>query len=131
MDWLKPFVSKSIPVLSKADQGALPEAAADTIVVSAKTGQGLDALRTALVRNATGGRLQEGTVVTNVRHQQALVRMLEHLQVVQEGLETGLSGDLLTVDIRQALYWLGTITGKVEIDRDVLGAIFSAFCIGK
>ncbi|RYD53193.1 MAG: tRNA uridine-5-carboxymethylaminomethyl(34) synthesis GTPase MnmE [Sphingobacteriales bacterium] len=131
MDWLAPFASKLIPVLSKADQESTLSPSGTALALSAKTGQGLDALRSLLVQKATGGRLQEGTVVTNVRHQQALVRMLEHLQVVQEGLESGLSGDLLTVDIRQALYWLGTITGKVEIDRDVLGAIFSAFCIGK
>lgn len=131
MEGLESFSPKTIAVVSKADvvgQGGLHDG---QLFLSAKTGAGLEALQELLVQKATGGRLQEGTVVTNVRHQQALVKMLANLRVVQEGLQSGLSGDLLTIDIRQALYWLGTITGKVEIDRDVLGAIFSQFCIGK
>lgn len=129
--WLEDFSSKIIRVVSKADISGKSGLHNGELYLSAKTGAGLEALQKTLVAKATGGRLQEGTVVTNVRHQQALVRMLENLRIVQEGLQSGLSGDLLTIDIRQALYWLGTITGKVEIDRDVLGAIFSKFCIGK
>lgn len=129
--WLKEFSEKTIAVVSKADVLVKTGLHDGQLFLSAQTGEGLEALQKALVNKATGGRLQEGTIVTNVRHQQALVRMLENLRIVQEGLQSGLSGDLLTIDIRQALYWLGTITGKVEIDRDILGAIFSKFCIGK
>ncbi len=125
------FPQKTIAVISKADKAGVTGLHNGQLFLSAKTGEGLDTLRETLVARATGGKMQEGTVVTNARHQQALVRMTEHLRTVQEGLENGLSGDLLTIDIRQALYWLGTITGKVEIDRDVLGAIFGKFCIGK
>ena len=57
--------------------------------------------------------------------------MYASLLVIDEGLDSGLSGDLLSIDIRRALYYLGLITGQVEIDRDVLGAIFGKFCIGK
>lgn len=131
MEGLDEFWGKTIEVVSKADVLGKTGLHEGRLYLSAKTGEGLDALQKALVKKATGGRLQEGTIVTNVRHQQALIKMLENLRIVQKGLQSGLSGDLLTIDIRQALYWLGTITGKVEIDRDVLGAIFSKFCIGK
>ena len=131
IDWLDEFSGKTIAVVSKADVLGKSGLHEGRLYLSAKTGEGLEALQKALVEKATGGRLQEGTIVTNVRHQQALLKMLENLRVVKEGLQSGLSGDLLTIDIRQALYWLGTITGKVEIDRDILGAIFSQFCIGK
>ncbi|MBW7942160.1 MAG: tRNA uridine-5-carboxymethylaminomethyl(34) synthesis GTPase MnmE, partial [Candidatus Kuenenia stuttgartiensis] len=47
------------------------------------------------------------------------------------GLDSGVTGDLLTIDIRHALHYLGEITGQIEIDRDILGTIFSKFCIGK
>ncbi|MBS1573533.1 MAG: tRNA uridine-5-carboxymethylaminomethyl(34) synthesis GTPase MnmE, partial [Bacteroidetes bacterium] len=53
------------------------------------------------------------------------------LLTVQSGLAEKLSGDLLTIDIRQALQHLGMITGQVDVDRDILGTIFSKFCIGK
>jgi len=47
------------------------------------------------------------------------------------GLQTGLTGDLLAIDIHQCLRFIGELTGRVEIDRDILGAIFGRFCIGK
>lgn len=57
--------------------------------------------------------------------------MNESLLVIEAGLQQQLSGDLLTPDIRRCLYYLGEITGEVEIDKDILGTIFSKFCIGK
>ncbi|MBL4708745.1 MAG: hypothetical protein JKY48_09950 [Flavobacteriales bacterium] len=50
---------------------------------------------------------------------------------VKNGLESNITGDFLAMDIRQALHLLGEITGTIEIDRDILGNIFSQFCIGK
>ncbi len=66
----------------------------------------------------------------NSRHYDALIKALEEIQKVQYGLDSGLSGDLLAIDIRQALYHFGEITGEITSD-DLLGNIFANFCIGK
>ena len=70
-------------------------------------------------------------VVSNLRHYEALKSAGEALERVQNGLDTNITGDFLAMDIRQALHYLGEITGTIEIDRDILGTIFSQFCIGK
>lgn len=70
------------------------------------------------------------TVVTNLRHYEALQQALTAVERVEEGLASGLSADLLAIDIRETLYYLGSITGAVSND-EVLGNIFSKFCIGK
>ncbi|MEO1517669.1 MAG: tRNA uridine-5-carboxymethylaminomethyl(34) synthesis GTPase MnmE [Bacteroidota bacterium] len=70
------------------------------------------------------------TVVSNARHYDALRQAQERLAAVRTGLSTRLTGDLLAMDIRQALYHLGEITGEVSAE-DLLGNIFGRFCIGK
>jgi len=103
-----------------------------SIFLSALKGDHLDRLRTVLfdlAEEKLPGSNQ--VVVSNVRHLQALRKAGESLQRVEEGLEQNISGDFLAMDIRQALYFLGEITGSIEIDRDILGTIFSQFCIGK
>ncbi len=70
-------------------------------------------------------------VVSNLRHYEALKSAGEALERVSNGLDTNITGDFLAMDIRQALHYLGEITGTIEIDRDILGTIFSQFCIGK
>jgi tRNA modification GTPase len=69
--------------------------------------------------------------VSNARHHQALKKAQESLIRVREGLDENITGDFLAMDIRQSLHFLGEITGTIEIDRDILGHIFSSFCIGK
>ena len=69
-------------------------------------------------------------IVTNSRHYDILLKSLEEIIKVQNGIDQNLSGDLLAIDLRQALYYLGEITGKVSND-DLLGNIFANFCIGK
>ena len=70
------------------------------------------------------------TIITNARHYDALRQALDNIQKVQHGLQTGLSGDLLAIDIREALHHFGRITGEISTD-DLLGNIFANFCIGK
>jgi len=70
-------------------------------------------------------------VVSNLRHYEALKSAGEALSRVKNGLDTNITGDFLAMDIRQSLHFLGEITGTIEIDRDILGTIFSQFCIGK
>ena len=73
---------------------------------------------------------ESATIITNIRHYEALKNALEALEKVEEGLMNHLSGDLLAIDIREVLYHLGSITGAVSND-ELLGNIFSRFCIGK
>lgn len=99
--------------------------------IAAKTGQGVHELvekLTALVN--TGALTANDLIVTNSRHFEAFTKALEALNEVKEGLNNELSGDLLAIDVRQALFHLGEVTGQITSD-DLLGNIFANFCIGK
>ena len=74
--------------------------------------------------------LLDHAIVSNSRHYDALIRAAESLDAVVNGLKTGISSDFVAMDIRQALHYLGEITGEISTD-DLLGNIFSKFCIGK
>ena len=103
----------------------------DIKMLSAKTGEGVHDLTETLLNLINTGALRNNeTIVTNSRHYDALLKAFEEIQKVKYGLETGLSGDLLAIDIRQALYHFGEITGQVTND-ELLGNIFANFCIGK
>jgi len=69
-------------------------------------------------------------IVTNTRHYHALVRAGEAIDRTLQGLENGLTGDLLSQDIRECMHYLGEITGEIST-HEVLGEIFSHFCVGK
>ena len=99
--------------------------------ISAKQGTHIEELKQAL-RNAIDlGQINSGeTIVTNARHHAALSKASEALSDVLQGLDTGITGDLLAIDIRRTLHHLGEITGNVSPD-DLLNHIFSSFCIGK
>jgi len=99
--------------------------------ISAKQGIRIEELKQAL-RNAIDlGTINSGeTIVTNARHYAALTKASVSLRDVLQGLESGLTGDLLSIDIRSTLHHLGEITGSVSPD-DLLHHIFSSFCIGK
>lgn len=99
--------------------------------ISAKTGEGLDALRTTL--SATQKDLladSDTTLITNARHYEALSNARDALVRVRTGLSDALPTDLLTQDIREALYHIGSIADEISTD-EVLGNIFRNFCIGK
>jgi tRNA modification GTPase len=99
--------------------------------LSAKTQDGLEELKKKLLQLVNTGALRnDETIVSNARHYDALVKAKEEIHKVQEGLQNELSGDLLAIDIKQALFHLGEITGDITTD-DLLGNIFSNFCIGK
>ena len=103
----------------------------DYLTISAKTGEGVEALKKQLFGLVQMGKLHNNdTIITNARHYDALRQALDNIQKVQHGLQTGLSGDLLAIDIREALHHFGRITGEISTD-DLLGNIFANFCIGK
>ena len=101
------------------------------LYISAKTGFGLDSLRKAFSATQKDLTLDsDQTIVTNMRHFQALSETGSALSRASASLSSGLTPDLIAEDLRSALYHLGTITGEVTPD-EVLGEIFGRFCIGK
>ncbi len=100
------------------------------IFISAKRKENINLILERLVDMAQELHLQDPAAVSNVRHYEALTAAGKSVDDVLKGLQDGLSGDLLTVDIRTALYHLGTITGEITTD-EILGNIFGKFCIGK
>lgn len=104
----------------------------DEILISAKTGQGIDALRHLLCTLATvDSDSSNGVIVSNLRHLSALNTALADIERVLDGLASGLPSDLISQDLRSCLYALGEITGGEIQTDEVLGNIFSHFCIGK
>lgn len=101
------------------------------ILLSAKQKTGIDELKNQLLSFVNTGALRNNeTIVTNTRHYDSLLKALEEIQKVRFGLDSGLSSDLMAIDIKQALYYFGEITGEVTND-ELLGNIFANFCIGK
>jgi tRNA modification GTPase len=132
IEWLKPFDAKTIKVFNKADAANAMPANKNGIFISAKSGKGIEQLKNELYKKATGEEINiENTIITNARHYNALLKVKEALFDIKTGLLNNISGDLLAPDIRKCLNYLGIITGEIEIDRDILGTIFSKFCIGK
>jgi tRNA modification GTPase len=121
-----------VPVIdlwNKAD--AATTSAGEGLALSAKTGEGLQALRQRLLHEAGWQQAPEGLFIARERHVQALQRVSEHLALSDELLQAqAQSLDLLAEELRQAQNALGEITGEFSAD-DLLGVIFSKFCIGK
>lgn len=101
------------------------------IYISAIEKSGIEELKTHVQEMVTGQSFRTGnTIVTNVRHYESLQKTKESLNAVLDAIDQGHPGDLLAEDIRQALFYLGEITGEITTD-DLLDNIFSKFCIGK
>lgn len=108
-----------------------PDEKVTKLYISAKTGFGLDTLRTLLSDSQKTATLDSGqTIVTNLRHYQSLMSAAASLEKVRSSLATSQTPDLLSEDLRQALHHLSSILGEVTPD-EVLGNIFERFCIGK
>jgi len=122
----------STEMLTKLDKELTTENGQQkTIFISAKQNIGIDELKQKLLSFVNTGALRNNeTIVTNSRHYDSLLKALEEIQKVKWGLESGLSSDLMAIDIREALYHFGEITGEVTND-ELLGNIFANFCIGK
>lgn len=108
-----------------------PDEKVTKLYISAKTGFGLDTLRTLLSDSQKTATLDSGqTIVTNLRHYQSLMSAAASLEKVRSSLATSQTPDLLSEDLRQALHHLSSILGEVTPD-EVLGNIFERFCVGK
>ncbi|TDG94954.1 tRNA uridine-5-carboxymethylaminomethyl(34) synthesis GTPase MnmE [Cardinium endosymbiont of Culicoides punctatus] len=103
----------------------------DYLPISARANSGTDKLKNELLQIVAGAQLDTtGTVVMNARHYERLQKSKQALEAVITGLKMKLSSELLASDIRTALHHLGEITGDITTE-DILGEIFSKFCIGK
>lgn len=130
---LKPMliIANKIDTLNANELARLHTEFEDVHLLSAKTGEGVEALKDKLISFVNTGALRNNeTIVTNTRHYSSLLKAFEEIEKVKYGLENDVSGDLLAIDIRQALYHFGEITGQVTND-ELLGNIFANFCIGK
>ncbi|GGA85654.1 tRNA modification GTPase MnmE [Flavobacterium palustre] len=130
---LKPLViiGNKKDLLSESQIQNLKSEIQNILLISAKQNIGVEELKNQLLSFVNTGALRNNeTIVTNTRHYDSLLKALEEIQKVKYGLETNLSSDLMALDIKEALYQFGMITGQVTND-ELLGNIFANFCIGK
>ena len=103
----------------------------EIIFIAAKTGLHLEVLKERMLDSVLKDKIQtENVIVTNARHYHALLQVDDALKDIEEGIENKIPGDLLSLDIRRCLQYLGEITGEIT-NEDQLDYIFSKFCIGK
>ena len=107
--------------------GCIPTKA---LLRAAELRHSIDELKSLLVKSHGISDSTSSLVVTNARHYEALVNAKQSLESVKQGLSGETPSDLVAIDVRQTLHHLGSITGAVHAD-DILGHIFSHFCIGK
>lgn len=128
-----------IAVINKIDAGDSQPAVArlkamgvKAVEISAREGTGIERLKQDIIDAAALPQVtdENAVIVTNARHYHALVRASEAIDRTLQGLGSGLSGDLVSQDIRECMHYLGEITGEISTD-DILGEIFAHFCIGK
>ncbi|HYH55597.1 MAG TPA: tRNA uridine-5-carboxymethylaminomethyl(34) synthesis GTPase MnmE [Anseongella sp.] len=139
LDEIRSHMAKPENLLAVANKIDLLEAesiradypAEGLLLISAREQQNLDQLTSALLEKAQAGRLgSDETIISNIRHIEALSRTDEALANTLAMLEQPVSGELLAFEIKQALHYLGEITGSIT-NEDLLDSIFSKFCIGK
>ena len=118
--------------MDKADPGFIKKLESeDFILISASQKKNIQLLKDKILSHFQINEVRQGDVlVTHLRHYQGLKQTTESLNRVLAGMDSGITGDFLAMDIRQALHYLGEITGQVTTD-DLLANIFSKFCIGK
>jgi tRNA modification GTPase len=102
------------------------------IAISAKQNMHIDKLKKLIIEaSKNNANTTQDIIITNVRHANAINESLGAIENIQAGFKQNISGELIAIDVRDALFHLGSITGQVELDRDILGTIFGKFCIGK
>ena len=126
------YIKDIIIVLNKTDlKSNLATNFEKSISISAQNNTGINELKKLLLDFVNTSAISNNdTIVTNLRHFDELQLTLHEINAIIEGLSNGLTGDFLAINIRQALFHLGSITGEVTTDT-LLGNIFSRFCIGK
>lgn len=125
-------IANKIDLLSDNEISKIQSEIENLILLSAKNKTGIEELKNELTSLVNIGALSNNeTIVTNSRHFEALNNALIAINSVKKGIDLDISTDLFSIDIRECLRHLGTITGDYDVDKDILGHIFSNFCIGK
>ncbi|MAU58057.1 MAG: tRNA uridine-5-carboxymethylaminomethyl(34) synthesis GTPase MnmE [Flavobacteriaceae bacterium] len=91
----------------------------------------IEKLKKLLIENHKELNNNSDIIISNVRHYNALKKALESLDDVEKSLKNEVTGDLLSIDLKESIYQVGLISGKIDVDQDILSSIFSKFCIGK
>ena len=91
----------------------------------------IENLKNLLIQNFEGLINNDDVIISNERHYNALKKALKSLDDVIESLNNNITGDLLSIDLKESIYQIGLISGKIDMDQDILSSIFSKFCIGK
>jgi tRNA modification GTPase len=126
------LIANKIDSLPEKQRKEITTSVKDILLLSAKEKIGITTLLEELTSLVNRGALSNNeTIVTNSRHFEALNNALNSINSVQEGIDLEISTDLFSIDIRECLRHLGNITGEYDVDKDILGHIFSNFCIGK
>ena len=126
------LIANKIDSLPEKQRKEITTSVKDILLLSAKEQIGITTLLEELTSLVNRGALSNNeTIVTNSRHFEALNNALNAINSVQEGIDLEISTDLFSIDIRECLRHLGNITGEYDVDKDILGHIFSNFCIGK
>ena len=99
--------------------------------ISTLTSESIAPLKAHLVNAVKEMGDNAAIVVNNSRHYHALINAFKAIEITMDGLENDIPGDLLSIELKEAIFYIGSITGKIDTDQDVLGAIFGQFCIGK
>ena len=126
------LIANKIDSLPEKQRKEITTSVKDILLLSAKEKIGITTLLEELTSLVNRGALSNNEIiVTNSRHFEALNNALNAINSVQEGIDLKISTDLFSIDIRECLRHLGNITGEYDLDKDILGHIFSNFCIGK
>ncbi|MCX6283411.1 MAG: 50S ribosome-binding GTPase, partial [Bacteroidetes bacterium] len=124
------LVGNKLDKVKKLPKGFTSFLSQETIFVSAKRHENIHQIAESLVSKVSLSGINDGLVISNSRHYEALQHSLSALTEAENGLEQNIPADLLSSNVRNALYYLGEISGEITTD-DILGNIFSRFCIGK
>lgn len=124
------LVANKIDQLIKIPQGFVDFVDLETIFISAKRKENINEISDLLLKNINSENYIDQTIISNVRHYDSLSKVQKGIEKIKNEFSLNTPTDLISIDIREALYYLGEITGEVTTD-EILGNIFGKFCIGK
>ena len=124
------LIANKTDMLVEAPKGFKLMVEMDCMFISAKRKENINLIIDKLSTLVEKEKFEDLSIVSNLRHFEALSKSLEAIEEIEKGFQENLSSDLIAIDIKQVLHYLGEITGQVTTD-EILGNIFSKFCVGK
>lgn len=124
------IIANKTDLLDKAPRHFSDLLEREIIFISAKRKENINLITNSLLKSVATEQTADTTMISNIRHYEALQKTDEAILQIEQAIKLNISGDLIAIDIRTALHHLGEITGEITND-EILGNIFSSFCIGK